>query len=99
MARYPTRCQIVDVTGQEVFPGVIGNTPDVSRQHVGKYGTAELMPDWNVRITLDDGNVLFGYECWWESVPSNNGFQRTGQVAPSTVLDGFMEQQGETARR
>ena len=31
--------------------------------------------------------------------PSNNGFQRTGQRAPSTVLDGFMEQQGETARR
>jgi len=31
--------------------------------------------------------------------PSNIGFQRTGQAAPSTVLDGFMEQQGETARR
>ena len=33
------------------------------------------------------------------AAPSNIGFQRTGQVAPSTVLDGFMEQQGETARR
>ncbi len=34
-----------------------------------------------------------------EAAPSNIGFQRTSQAAPSTVLDGFMEQQGETARR
>ncbi len=33
------------------------------------------------------------------TAPSNNGLQRTGQRAPSTVLNGFMEQQGETARR
>ena len=99
MATYPTRCQIVDVTGQEVFPGVIGNTPDVSRQHIGKFGTAERMPDWNIKITLDDGNVLYGYECWWEAVPSNNGFQRTGHDPRQPVIESFMEQQGETARR
>jgi hypothetical protein len=31
------------------------------------------MPDGNVRITLDDGFVIWGYECWWE--PQNNGVQ------------------------
>lgn len=22
----------------------------------------------SVRITLDDGNILWGYECWWEPI-------------------------------
>lgn len=77
MARYPTRCQIVDVTGQEVFPGVMGKTPDVSREHVGKYGTAEMTGECYVKITLDDGNVLYGYECWWRPVRSDEA-----EIAP-----------------
>lgn len=46
---------------------------------------------WSVDIWIG------GFDHYYE--PSNNGLQRTGQRAPSTVLDGFMEQQGETARR
>lgn len=69
MITYPTRCQIIDVTEREVFPGIIGRTPDVSKPHVGKYGTAEqVTADCYVKITLDDGNVLWGYECWWMPV-------------------------------
>lgn len=64
---YPVRCRIIDVTGQEVFPGIIGKTPNESKPHVGKKGLAELI-DGAVRITLDDGNVVYGYECWWESL-------------------------------
>ena len=62
--KYPVRCTIIDVTGMEVFPGIEGNTPDVSKCHIGKEGLAEKVPE-GVRITLDDGSILFGYECWW----------------------------------
>ena len=64
--KYPVRCRIMDVTGQEVFPGIIGNTPDISKSHIGKSGLAEKLDDGNVRITLDDGGIIFGYDCWWE---------------------------------
>ena len=65
-SEYPTRCRIVDATGQEVLPGVMGQTPDESKPHIGKEGLAELTADrLNVRITLDDGTILMGYDCWW----------------------------------
>jgi len=63
--KYPVRCHIVDVTGLEVLPGVEGRTPPVSKPHVGKKGLAEMV-DGKVRITLDDGTVIWGYECWWK---------------------------------
>lgn len=66
--KYPTRCEIIDVTGEEVFPGVIGNTPDVSKSHIGEFGVAEKIDDLNVKITLDNGVVLMGYECWWRPI-------------------------------
>ncbi len=69
--KYPTRCRIVDVTGEEVLPGIIGNTPNVSKPHVGKEGLAERIGKY-VRITLDDGNILMGYECWWEPLPTKS---------------------------
>jgi len=70
---YPTRCLIVDVDGMpapglptltERWPGLTLRTPEASRPHVGKEGLAELESD-SVRITLDDGTVLHGWECWW----------------------------------
>jgi len=69
--KYPTRCKILDVTGIEVFPGIKGSTPDISKPHIGKYGLAEIVvhPEQaseQVRITLDDGSVLWGFECWWQ---------------------------------
>jgi hypothetical protein len=65
--KYPKRAKIVDISGMEVLPNVIGNTPKISKPHIGKEGLAELVDD-NIRITLDDGNVLWGYECWWISL-------------------------------
>lgn len=70
---YPTRCEIIDVEGQEVFPGIVGKTPGVSKPHIGKQGLAErIVIDTNlgkfdngVQITLDDGNIIYGHECWW----------------------------------
>ena len=75
---YPTRCKIVEASlGITLFDKMIsfetpsGNrretrrkTPDVSKPHIGKLGKAELIDD-EVRITLDDGNIIWGYECWW----------------------------------
>ena len=67
-ATYPKRARIVDVVGVQVFPGVLGNTPDVSKPHVGKFGLAEQMDNGLVRITLDDGAVIWGHQCWWVPV-------------------------------
>lgn len=64
---YPVRCRIIDVAGIEVYHGVEGQTPEYSKRHVGKTGYAQRIKD-NVLITLDDGNGLWGYECWWEPI-------------------------------
>ena len=40
-------------------------TPEQSFPHIGKHGTAEYLDNLIVKITLDDGNVIYGYECWW----------------------------------
>ena len=66
--RYPTRCKIIDITGIEIFPGIEGRTPDESKPYIGKEGLAERVGK-DVRITLDDGNVLAGDKCWWEPMP------------------------------
>ena len=71
--KYPVRCEIVDVTGFMLAPDLVANTPDVSKPHVGKFGLAEKLEDGNVRITLDDGSVLFGYECWWTPIDNAAG--------------------------
>ena len=70
--KYPVRCQIVDVTGKKIFPGVEGNTPEVSKPHVGKKGLAEMV-NGQVRIMLDDGTVIWGYECWWKHLKKEEG--------------------------
>ncbi len=74
MTTYPTRCRIVDVTGEvgRFEPGV-GEakefelvTPDASKPHIGLEGVAELLDELTVRITLDDGTIIYGNECWWD---------------------------------
>ena len=70
---YPIRCKIVDVVDHpdsdaaKVFDavGVTLNTPDVSKPHIGKEGLAEET-DKGVRITLNDGTIIWGSQCWWE---------------------------------
>lgn len=71
---YPTRCRIIDIEGMALGDGWVAKTPDVSKPKVGKEGLAELVanPDSpfgeDVRITLDDGSIIWGYECWWEPI-------------------------------
>ncbi len=67
MIEYPIRCEILDVVGIEVLPGIIGDTPEVSKPHIGKHGVA-IEEGENVKIILDDGNILYGYECWWKPI-------------------------------
>ena len=64
--KYPTRCRIVDVDGMTYGKSNIPiRTPDISKSHIGKEGVAELIDELTVKITLDDGNIIYGYECWW----------------------------------
>jgi hypothetical protein len=74
--KYPTRCRIIDPTGEEVETEagtLMLNAPDVSKPKLGRHGTAFLEPDgMNVRIELDDGSTLMGYECWWEPIADTN---------------------------
>lgn len=65
--KYPIRCQIVNADG-DTFLGFPTASPKVSIPHIGKRGLAEKIDDYTVRITLDDGNVIYGYECWWKPI-------------------------------
>ena len=65
--KYPVRCRIVDPTGEPFTLGAVKNAPEESMPHIGKEGLVEEV-DENVRITLDDGMILWGYDCWWESI-------------------------------
>ena len=67
--KYPVRCVIVDIAGEVIdpeYPNIVAATPDVSKPHIGQRGLAERIGAWDIRITLDDGNIIHGYECWWE---------------------------------
>lgn len=62
------RCEIVDVGGMNYKVGpYTAATPVDSRPHVGKKGYAERDPQ-GIKIILDDGTVLYGYECWWKAI-------------------------------
>lgn len=67
--KYPVRCKIVDVEGKDVGFGFMGRTPEESKPHIGKEGTAVLENKFFVKITLDDGAVIFGSQCWWDALP------------------------------
>ena len=49
------------------FGLLTARTPPKSKPHVGKEGLAEK-ENGVVKITLDDGVILYGYECWWEPI-------------------------------
>lgn len=67
--KYPIRCRIIDVDGTGHKVGVfLTKTPDESKPHVGKEGLAERDENNHVRITLDDGSVLMGWEAWWAPI-------------------------------
>ncbi len=72
--KYPTRCRIVDPEGEKVFENetheaIALQNPSKAVPKLGRTGMAHLQPDGvNVRIELDDGSELMGYECWWEPI-------------------------------
>ena len=70
MAEKPIRCVIVNLDGEPFRDGFVKRTPEVSRPHVGKEGLAEATSE-GLRITLDDGTILWGYECWWTPLPQS----------------------------
>lgn len=52
---------------------MIAKDPEGSVPHIGKEGwmveddeAIEGLPISVPRITLDDGTVLWGFDCWWE---------------------------------
>lgn len=65
--KYPTRCKIIDATGEK-FAGYDCKTPEISKPHIGKIGIADKSEGGNVLIKLEDGTILHGYECWWEPI-------------------------------
>ena len=70
---YPTRARIIDVSG-EIWQGLAIATPPESRPYIGEEGWAEMLDPtdpFSVRITLDSGAVLWGWQCWWEALPSD----------------------------
>lgn len=72
MVEYPTRCRIIDADGEN-WHGIEMATPDVSKPHLGKEGLAELIEGGDrVKITLEDGTVLYGEDCWWVSLPGRS---------------------------
>lgn len=72
--QYPCRCRIVDPTGDErEVEGhtFVLNAPEVSKPKTGRLGWAHK-EGLTVRIKLDDGSELMGYECWWEPISDLN---------------------------
>lgn len=68
-SKYPCRCEIVDADNKEVLPGIIGRTPEISRPHIGKRGLADVDANGRIKIVLDDGNIIYGDQCWWIKEP------------------------------
>lgn len=81
---YPVRCRIVNPTGEVFAFGLVKQAPPESMPHIGKEGLAEEVGE-NIRITLDDGTIIWGYECWWEpSRPPKRQEVNDGKPATST---------------
>jgi hypothetical protein len=64
-----TRVRIVDPKGRRLAgTDLIAKAPADSVPHLGKEGEIVGYNGRSPKILLDDGSVLFGYECWWEPV-------------------------------
>lgn len=63
-----TRVMIVEDPGS--IGGLETATPEVSKPKLGRMGTITeyVHNGLSPKIELDDGSVLYGYECWWKEV-------------------------------
>jgi hypothetical protein len=85
------RVQVQDAAGGSFF-GMETVNPAVAVPNIGKTGWCEpnaFCPELgrtNPRITLDDGTVIWGYQCWWAEIDYDYGSetsQKSGQMSRS----------------
>ncbi len=67
------RVRIVQAEGQPLDAGFVAADPPKAQANMRKEGWCEVdapHPAFgtNPKITLDDGTVIWGFECWWEPV-------------------------------
>jgi hypothetical protein len=69
------RVQIIQAGGSPLpVPGVVAADPATAVPNFGKYGWCEMnafcpaLGEENPKITLDDGTVIWGYQCWWQPI-------------------------------
>lgn len=68
------RVRIVEAAGTALPGGLMAADPPAAQPHFEKLGWCIDAPcealggRGNPKITLDDGSVLWGYQCWWEPV-------------------------------
>jgi hypothetical protein len=68
------RVRIEQADGVEILPGIVAADPEAAKPYFEKLGWCDeqaFSPELgrpNPKITLDDGSVLWGYECWWSYV-------------------------------
>ncbi len=69
------RCIIIDPVVENIYQDkpYVAIAPEESLPHIGKYGIAEIVDGYHAKITLDDGNVIYGDECWWKPVTESKG--------------------------
>lgn len=81
---YPCKVLIIDVDEPDtvvLWNGMAIKTPEASKPYIGKVGIVERVADPTlidydtVRITMPDGHVLWGWECWWAPIvdPTTQG--------------------------
>lgn len=68
------RVRVSVTSGAAAYPGLAAD-PLIAQQNMGKQGWCEedvpcpeLGGRSNPKITLDDGTVIWGYQCWWAPV-------------------------------
>ena len=70
--RFPLHVRIIDPRNHPYAQGYRMTAPPASVPHLGKSGLirSSWKPGDSPKIELEDGTVLYGYECWWVEEPS-----------------------------
>ena len=67
------RVKVVRAAGTQLPGGYVAADPAKAQEHMDEFGWAEEGHPFpaeptrgNPKITLDSGEVIWGYECWWQ---------------------------------
>jgi len=65
--------------------GLTAADPEKAQQHFDEFGWCEPNAKYessytNPRITLDDGTVIWGFECWWTPQTTDLGKMRDAEL-------------------